>query len=80
MKIQKKNTKNVELSYIKWVILHPIIHMKVSMYNGGFTNWCRNVGENTQNIFSERIWKRKTPAFFDTNIRTYRAKHRNFPQ
>ena len=56
MKIQKKNTKNVELSYIKWVILHPIIHMKVSMYNGAFTNRCRNVGENTQNIGSASIW------------------------
>ena len=50
MKIQKKNTKNVELSYIKWVILHPIIHMKVSMYNGGFTNRCRNVGENYKTL------------------------------
>ena len=56
MKIQKKNTKNVELSYIKWVILHPIIHMKVSMYNGGFTNRCRNVGD-FQKLFLGMFYK-----------------------
>ena len=67
------NTKNVG-----W-ILHPILHRKFSINKGNFKDWCRNVGEKQKTFFGEdRFRKWKTSDFFEANLRTFEAKHRNF--
>ena len=60
-------------------ILHPILHPKYPTNKGTFKDWCRNVGEKHKTFFGEsRLRKCKTPDFFEVNLRTFEAKHRNF--
>ena len=60
-------------------ILHPILHPKYPINKGTFKDWCRNVGEKHKTFFGEsRLRKCKTPDFFEANLRTFEAKHRNF--
>ena len=52
------------------------------MYKGVFVNWCRKCRFFSKNFFWEggrrTGWKCKTSDFFEANIRTFEAKHRNF--
>ena len=73
------NTKNVGWILHPARILHPILHRKFSINKGNFKDWCRNVGEKQKTFFGEdRFRKWKTSDFFEANLRTFEAKHRNF--
>ena len=52
------------------------------MYKGVFVNWCRKCSFFQKTFFGEggrrTGWKCKTSDFFEANLRTFEAKHRNF--
>ena len=60
-------------------ILHPILHRKFPIYKGVLKDWCRKCRRKTKNFFwRSRLRKCKTSDFFEANLRTFGAKHRNF--
>ncbi len=73
------NAENVGFVLHPAWILHPILHPKSPINKGDFKDWCRKCRRKTQNFF----WRRgfgnpKTSDFFEANLRTFEAKHRNF--
>ena len=73
------NAENVGFILHPAWILHPILHPKSPINKGDFKDWCRKCRRKTQNFF----WRRgfgnpKTSDFFEANLRTFEAKHRNF--
>ena len=68
-------------------VLHPTLHLKPSVNTAYPGHWCRKCrifftnffrGEDRNDSQSE-YGNPKTPDFFEGNIRTFKAKHRNFP-
>ena len=67
--------------------LHPILHLKPSVNTGYPWHWCRKCRIFSQTFFrgegrndsQSEYGNPKTPDFFEENIRTFKAKHRNFP-
>ena len=78
-KTRVNNAENVGFILHPASILHPILHPKFPMYKGNFKDWCRKCRRKTQNFFWRRgFGKPKTSDFFEANLRTFEAKHRNF--